>query len=146
MYNEKEANSNEALAKIKVLKDHLEAQDGFRAADQKISIVVKKFKMAQDALKAAKKATENLRDELNTIQGEIENKRFSMKRHIQNADDMIRAIGQTGTALISKDSGASLPMEWADDVLEAAADAEQSKEEDGGGLVRTRSTAFLDEE
>jgi hypothetical protein len=84
-YNEKQAKIAEALTSIQKLKAHLEALDDFRAADQKISIVIKKFEAAQDELKAANKAEEGVRQELIAIQEEIDGKRKLMKKHIHTA-------------------------------------------------------------
>jgi hypothetical protein len=146
LYNQKQAKTAEALADLQTLKIHLEKQAGYRAADQKISIVIKKFEGAQDALKTATEAVENMRQELITIQEEIDDTKKSMKRHIAIADDNIRALGQTGTALINKDIGASQLMDWGEEVLEAADDAAEEVEEYDGELVRTRSETFLDAE
>ena len=66
-----------------------------------------------------------------------------MKRHIGTADDMTRAIGQTGTALIIKDIRASLEMDWAEEVLDADDAEEQSEEEDDKESVRIRSITFM---
>jgi hypothetical protein len=79
-----------------------------------------------------------MRHELMAIQEKIDDKRKSMKRHIGTADDMIRAIDQTGTALINKDIRASLEMDWAEEVLDADDAEEQSEEEDDKESVRIR--------
>jgi hypothetical protein len=78
---------------------------------------------------------------LTFIQEQIDQKRYTIEQHISSADAMMRAIGQAGTALVDKDAGASLEMDWGEEVLEVAADA--AEEEDDGGLVRTRSETFL---
>jgi hypothetical protein len=61
LYNQKHASTAAEVADYETLKKYLEQQDGYRAADQQVSIAIKKFEGAQDGLKVAQALTNNQR-------------------------------------------------------------------------------------